>query len=233
MPGPVLWFRVCRLVSLAEQFLILDDRYTTSFGVHQLNFNAIHKKKTVHLKHAQISTRGNTSPSRHLPPFRSVSALQVIPGGLFSGRLYDRGHLIRAERVYSYYQIFLAHGLGAGTVYVPSVTLVSHYFNKRRALAMAISITAASLRLPVPESAATVPESVIYAELTSWPIGIGRQRLTPVTIAGRWSANGDQRVTVAHDVQGCVPQNQWWPPDITGSALPGIPLVPSVSRRLP
>ncbi|KAJ7480915.1 hypothetical protein FB451DRAFT_1394968 [Mycena latifolia] len=73
---------------------------------------------------------------------------------------------------------------------------------------------------------------VIYAELTSWPIGIDRQRLTPVTVAGRWSANGDQRVTVAHDGQGYVPQNQWRPPDITGSALPGIPFVPSVSPGL-
>ncbi|KAJ7443845.1 hypothetical protein FB451DRAFT_1189876 [Mycena latifolia] len=53
-----------------------------------------------------------------------------------------------------------------------------------------------------------------------------RHRSATVTITGHWSTNGDQRVTVAHDGQGCVPQNQWRPPDITGSALPGIPLVP-------
>ncbi|KAJ7444682.1 hypothetical protein FB451DRAFT_1413078 [Mycena latifolia] len=43
-----------------------------------------------------------------------------------------------------YYQIFLAQGvavgLGAGAAYVPSV-IISHYFRKRRALAMAIVTT--------------------------------------------------------------------------------------------
>ncbi|KAJ7689733.1 major facilitator superfamily domain-containing protein [Mycena rosella] len=46
-----------------------------------------------------------------------------------------------------FYQVFLAQGLGvgigAGAVYVPSIAIVSHYFQKRRALAMSI-VTAGS-----------------------------------------------------------------------------------------
>ncbi|KAJ7657046.1 major facilitator superfamily domain-containing protein, partial [Mycena rosella] len=46
-------------------------------------------------------------------------------------------------------QIFLAQGLGAGigagTVYVPSVAVISHYFHKRRALAMSIVASGSSL----------------------------------------------------------------------------------------
>ncbi|KAJ7839655.1 MFS general substrate transporter [Mycena leptocephala] len=47
------------------------------------------------------------------------------------------------------FQIFLAQGLGlgigAGTVFVPSVAVVSHYFQKRRALAMTIVASGSSL----------------------------------------------------------------------------------------
>lgn len=46
-------------------------------------------------------------------------------------------------------QIFLAQGigagLGAGILYVPSISVVSHYFQKRRALAMSIVASGSSL----------------------------------------------------------------------------------------
>lgn len=46
-------------------------------------------------------------------------------------------------------QVFLAQGigmgLGAGTVYIPSVAVLSHYFHKRRALAMTIVASGSSL----------------------------------------------------------------------------------------
>ncbi|KAJ7739252.1 hypothetical protein DFH07DRAFT_965807 [Mycena maculata] len=48
-----------------------------------------------------------------------------------------------------FYQIFLAQGLGAvlgtGMVYVPSVVAVTHYFNKRRSIAITIVAAGSSL----------------------------------------------------------------------------------------
>lgn len=47
------------------------------------------------------------------------------------------------------YQIFLTQGLGAGIgtglLYIPSMAIVSHYFVKRRALAMTIVVSGSSL----------------------------------------------------------------------------------------
>lgn len=47
-----------------------------------------------------------------------------------------------------FYQVFLAQGvclgIGAGLLYVPSIAVVSHYFRRRRVLAMAILATGSS-----------------------------------------------------------------------------------------
>ncbi|KAJ7662826.1 MFS general substrate transporter [Mycena polygramma] len=114
----------------------------------------------------------------------SINAFIIISGGLFAGRLYDRGHfhillcggcllqcfslfmlsLCKREQLYQVRstpsvalavpltqndQIFLAQGLGqgigAGLVYIPSIAVVSHYFQKRRALAMTIVASGSSL----------------------------------------------------------------------------------------
>ncbi|KAJ7230126.1 major facilitator superfamily domain-containing protein [Mycena pura] len=96
----------------------------------------------------------------------SVGTFIVMSGGLISGPLYDRGYfyhlvicgslllsfslfmlsLCKQEQLY---QIFLAQGLGvglgAGMTYVPTVAVVSHYFQKRRALAMSIVVAGSSV----------------------------------------------------------------------------------------
>jgi hypothetical protein len=60
-------------------------------------------------------------------------------------------HLCTTQQIINHdvTQIFLAQGLGAGlaagTVYIPSVAVVSHYFQKRRAFAMSIVASGSSL----------------------------------------------------------------------------------------
>ncbi|KAJ6563310.1 MFS general substrate transporter [Mycena vulgaris] len=125
--------------------------YTTSFGVYQ-----------------DFYTRDylTQSSSSAISWIGSVNALLVISSGLLAGRLYDRGHfypllyggclllsfslfMLSLCKPEKYYQIFLAQGLGAGlgagAVYVPSVAVVSHYFQRRRALAMSIVASGSSL----------------------------------------------------------------------------------------
>ncbi|OBZ66095.1 Riboflavin transporter MCH5 [Grifola frondosa] len=120
--------------------------YSTSFGVYQ-NFYV-----------RQYLT--NESPSTI-----SINTFLVISGGLVAGRLYDRGYfypmlysgsllisfslfMLSLAKPDHFYQIFLSQGLGAGLgtgiIYVPSVAIVSHYFQRRRALAMTIVASGSS-----------------------------------------------------------------------------------------
>ncbi|KAJ7727338.1 MFS general substrate transporter [Mycena olivaceomarginata] len=96
----------------------------------------------------------------------SINVFIINAGGLVSGRLYDRGHfylllyggsllqcfslfMLSLCKPQKLYQVLLAQGiglsLGAGIVCVPSLAVVSHYFLKRRALAMVIVASGASL----------------------------------------------------------------------------------------
>ncbi|KAF7304225.1 MFS general substrate transporter [Mycena indigotica] len=96
----------------------------------------------------------------------SVNAFLIVFGGLVSGRLFDCGYfyhllyggcllqcfslfMLSLCRPQQLYQIFLAQGVGvavgAGIVYVPSVSVVSHYFQRRRALALTIVASGSSL----------------------------------------------------------------------------------------
>ncbi|KAF7348859.1 hypothetical protein MVEN_01406000 [Mycena venus] len=125
--------------------------YITSYGVYQ-----------------DFYTRDylTQSSSSAISWIGSISAFILISGGLVSGRLFDRGHFylllcggsfLQCFSLFmlslcgreQYYQIFLAQGLGlgigAGTVYIPSIAIVSHYFQKRRALAMTIVASGSSL----------------------------------------------------------------------------------------
>ncbi|KAF8126680.1 MFS general substrate transporter [Mycena galopus ATCC 62051] len=125
--------------------------YTTSFGVYQ-----------------EFYTRDylSQSSSSAISWIGSINAFIVIAGGLVSGRLFDRGHfyllvcggsLLQCFSLFmlslcqreQFYQILLAQGIGvgigAGTVYVSSIAVVSHYFLKRRALAMTIVASGSSL----------------------------------------------------------------------------------------
>ncbi|KAF5384219.1 hypothetical protein D9615_003456 [Tricholomella constricta] len=92
----------------------------------------------------------------------STQLLLVLSIGLFSGRAFDTGYfyhlmiggsllfvfcifMVSLSQPGQYYQLFLAQGLGIGTAvgitYVPGVSILSHYFHRRRALAMGIAVS--------------------------------------------------------------------------------------------
>ncbi|KAF5354798.1 hypothetical protein D9756_005546 [Leucocoprinus leucothites] len=96
----------------------------------------------------------------------SLNGFLIISTGLVGGRLYDRGHclfllyggaflVIVSLFVLSFAkpnQLYLAFicqgigvGLGGGMTYVPSLAIVSHYFDKRRSLATSIVTAGSSL----------------------------------------------------------------------------------------
>ncbi|KAG2149283.1 major facilitator superfamily domain-containing protein [Suillus clintonianus] len=125
--------------------------YTTSFGVYQ-DF------------YTQHYLTNETSSA--ISWIGSLNTFLVTAVGLISGSLYDRGyfyHLVIAGSLLQsfslfmlslskpdqYYQIFLAQGIGlgiaSGLVYVPSIAVVSHYFRRRRTLAMTFVASGSSL----------------------------------------------------------------------------------------
>ncbi|KAJ7876424.1 major facilitator superfamily domain-containing protein [Mycena leptocephala] len=125
--------------------------YTTSFGVYQDFY---------------VRDYLSQSSSSAISWIGSINTLLIVSVGLFIGHLYDRGHfhlllyggcLIQSFSIFmlslcqrqQLYQMFLAQGigmgLGAGIVYIPSVAIISHYFHKRRALALSIVASGSSL----------------------------------------------------------------------------------------
>ncbi|KAJ7753938.1 major facilitator superfamily domain-containing protein [Mycena maculata] len=125
--------------------------YTSSFGVYQDFYTR------------EYLTQSSSSAISWIG---SINALLLISGGLFVGRLYDRGHfyfllyggsillsfslfMLSLCKPEKYYQVFLAQGigagLGAGALYVPSVAVIAHYFKKRRTLALTIVASGSSL----------------------------------------------------------------------------------------
>ncbi|KAH0583478.1 Riboflavin transporter MCH5 [Termitomyces sp. J132] len=125
--------------------------YTSSFGVYQDFY--VREYIT------------NASPSS-ISWIGSFNAFLLISGGVFAGRLYDRGffypllwggsiltvfsiYMLSLARPDHYYQVFLAQslgaGLGGGLTYVPSVAIVSQYFTTKQALAMTIVASGASI----------------------------------------------------------------------------------------
>ncbi|KAG2032412.1 major facilitator superfamily domain-containing protein [Suillus americanus] len=106
------------------------------------------------------------STSSEIAWIGSVNALLIFSVGLVSGRLLDRGifyHVIKIgcllqclslfmlslAKPNGYYQIFLSQGIGSGVAIgltnVPSVAVVSHHFQRRRTLVMALVITGPSI----------------------------------------------------------------------------------------
>ncbi|KAG2015229.1 monocarboxylate permease, variant 2 [Coprinopsis cinerea AmutBmut pab1-1] len=86
--------------------------------------------------------------------------------GAFAGRAFDRGYFrslvisslllhslalftLSASYANKYYQVFLSHGvalgLSAGLIYIPSLGIVSHHFQKRRPIALGIISSGAAL----------------------------------------------------------------------------------------
>ncbi|KAI9573294.1 MFS general substrate transporter [Boletus coccyginus] len=89
----------------------------------------------------------------------STNSFLILSGGLFFGPLYDRGYFywlvlggcslqflcllaLSFTQQNQFYQVFLCHGLGFGLAtsmsYVPSIAVLSHHFEKKRAIAMSI-----------------------------------------------------------------------------------------------
>ncbi|KAG0703812.1 MFS general substrate transporter [Suillus ampliporus] len=107
----------------------------------------------------------NSTPSE-IAWVGSVNAFLILSVGLMSGRMLDRGGFYHVMRIgcllqcffffmlslakpNGYYQIFLAQGIGSGFAIgltnVPSIAVVSHHFQRRRAFAMGFVTAGASL----------------------------------------------------------------------------------------
>ncbi|KAG2362146.1 MFS general substrate transporter [Suillus spraguei] len=130
--------------------------YTSSFGVFQDFYTRTYLT--------------NSTPSA-IAWIGSVNAFLLMSVGLVSGRLLDRGafyHLMRIgcllqcffllmlslAKPNQYYQaglifVFLCHGIGfgvaTGLTSVPSIAVVSHYFQRRRAFAMGLVISGSAM----------------------------------------------------------------------------------------
>ncbi|KAG2109860.1 major facilitator superfamily domain-containing protein [Suillus discolor] len=96
----------------------------------------------------------------------SVNAFLILSVGIVSGRMVDQGALYPVMKIGcllqcfflfmlsltkpdGYYQIFLSqgigHGIAIGLTNVPSIAIVSHHFQRRRAVAMGIVVAGSSL----------------------------------------------------------------------------------------
>ncbi|PPQ87533.1 hypothetical protein CVT25_008535 [Psilocybe cyanescens] len=101
-----------------------------------------------------------TSTSSQISWIGSVQLCLSLSVGLFTGRAFDAGYfyhlmiagsalfvfslfMVSITQPEQYYQLFLAQGIGLGmaigTLYVPALGIISHYFKKRRALAIGIA----------------------------------------------------------------------------------------------
>ncbi|KAJ7347874.1 MFS general substrate transporter [Mycena albidolilacea] len=139
--------------TVAGSFLIMSCGfgYGSSFGVYQDFY---------------VRTYLLNSSSSAISWIGSVNIFIVLAGGLISGRLHDRGYfypliwggsflivlslfMLSLARPNQFYQVFLAQGIangvGSAMTYVPCVAVVSHHFQKRRALAMTIVASGSSL----------------------------------------------------------------------------------------
>ncbi|KAG2357323.1 major facilitator superfamily domain-containing protein [Suillus spraguei] len=136
--------------------------YTAAYGV----FQGRHIYGLSHFYAQKYLT--NSTPSA-IAWIGSVNAFLILSGGVVSGRMVDRGAfypvmkigcllqcffllMLSLAKLNGYYQaslIFLSQGLGFGIAIgltnVPSIAVVSHYFQRRRAIAMAIVVTGSSL----------------------------------------------------------------------------------------
>ncbi|KAF9042117.1 MFS general substrate transporter [Panaeolus papilionaceus] len=96
----------------------------------------------------------------------STNGFVVVASGVLVGMLYDRGYfyhllyggsflisfclfMLSITQSDHFYQVFLVQGIGlgigAGLTYVPSVAVVSHYFQKKRPLAMMLVVAGSSI----------------------------------------------------------------------------------------
>ncbi|KIK69481.1 hypothetical protein GYMLUDRAFT_189154 [Collybiopsis luxurians FD-317 M1] len=125
--------------------------YTSSFGVYQDYYTRVY---ITNQTSSTISWIG------------SINAFMTIMGGLSAGKLFDRGYfyhlliggailesfclfMLSLAKPNQFYQVLLSQGFGvgiaAGMMYIPSVAVISHYFRRRRALAMTLVASGSSL----------------------------------------------------------------------------------------
>lgn len=125
--------------------------YTSSYGVFQDFYTQTYLT--------------NSTPSA-IAWIGSVNALLIFSVGLVSGRLLDLGAFYHVMKIgcflqcfflfmlslakpNGYYQIFLSQGIGSGVAIgltnVPSIAVVSHHFQRRRAFVMGLVVAGASI----------------------------------------------------------------------------------------
>ncbi|KAG0695141.1 MFS general substrate transporter [Suillus ampliporus] len=96
----------------------------------------------------------------------SVQTFLLFAGGLPAGKLFDEGYfhhcigagsliylfsifMLSLAKPHQYYQIFLSQGigmgLGMGLLFLPAISVTSHYFRRRRAAAMGVVLAGSSL----------------------------------------------------------------------------------------
>lgn len=96
----------------------------------------------------------------------SMQTFLLFAGGLFAGKLFDEGYfhhcigagsliylfsifMLSLAKPHQYYQIFLAQGvgmgIGMGLLFLPAISVTSHYFRRRRAAAMGVVLAGSSL----------------------------------------------------------------------------------------
>ncbi|KAH9934443.1 MFS general substrate transporter [Epithele typhae] len=125
--------------------------YATSFGVYEDYYTR------VYLSNVSSST---------ISWIGSINAFIMVSMGVFVGRLYDRGYfyqliyggalllsfslfMLSLAKPGQYYQILLSQGIGVGIggglIYLPSISIVSQYFQQNRAIAMTIVAAGSSV----------------------------------------------------------------------------------------
>ncbi|KXN84420.1 Riboflavin transporter MCH5 [Leucoagaricus sp. SymC.cos] len=119
--------------------------YTNAFGI----YNDFYVREYLnHFESSQISWIG------------SFQLFLLLSSGLFTGRGFDAGYfykimlggsalfvfclfMLSITHSQQYYQVFLAQGLGiglaSGVTYVPGLAVLSHWFHKRRPLAIGLA----------------------------------------------------------------------------------------------
>ncbi|KAG2151400.1 MFS general substrate transporter [Suillus clintonianus] len=125
--------------------------YTSSYGVYEDFYTQTYLT--------------NSTPSA-IAWIGSVNAFLIFSVGLVSGRMLDRGAFYHVMKIgcllqcfflfmlslakpNGYYQIFLSQGIGSGFAIgltnVPSIAVVSHHFQRRRAFTMGLVVVGASM----------------------------------------------------------------------------------------
>jgi len=131
--------------------LLATFGYTNSFGVYQDYY--------VRIRLANYS-------SSNISWIGSIQLLFLLSIGLPIGRAFDRGYfyhliisgsiiyivclfLLSLTKPQSYYQVFLSQGLGMGLgmgmIYLPTMGVIAHHFQKKRVVVMGFVVAGASI----------------------------------------------------------------------------------------